>query len=157
MRTTISLLFSLRKPKNYQSGEMPIYLRITVDGQRTELAVSRKCDPVRWDAVSGEIIESRMWIRRPSHWAVEIRYRYTVEGLTYEADRVGFWKARRFWSLGAAERLVTMYPKGRIVTLFVSPSDRSLAVIEPGVGWRAAVPFLSGGLLAAFGIASLLH
>jgi hypothetical protein len=38
MRTTLSLLFFLRKPKNYQSGDMPIYLRITVDGQRTELA-----------------------------------------------------------------------------------------------------------------------
>lgn len=59
MRTTISLLFSLRKPKNYQSGEMPIYLRMTVDGQRTELAVSRKCDPERWDAVTGRAIGSK--------------------------------------------------------------------------------------------------
>jgi site-specific recombinase XerD len=53
MRTTLSLLFFLRKPKNYQSGDMPIYLRITVDGQRTELAVSRKFDPDRWDAGTG--------------------------------------------------------------------------------------------------------
>ena len=112
-----------------------------------------------WDAVSGKIIESRFSLARSRrvYWVVEIRYRYTVEGLTYEGDRVGFWKGRRFWSPGAAERLVTMYPKGRIVTLFVSPSDRSLAVIEPGVGWSAAMPFLSGGVLAAFGIASLLH
>ncbi|HEY9000854.1 MAG TPA: Arm DNA-binding domain-containing protein [Mucilaginibacter sp.] len=40
-------VFFLRKPKNYQSGNMPIYLRITIDGQRTELAVSRKFDPDR--------------------------------------------------------------------------------------------------------------
>ena len=53
MRTTLTLLFSLRKPKNYQSGEMPVYLRITVDGQRAELAVSRKCDPERWDVKTG--------------------------------------------------------------------------------------------------------
>jgi site-specific recombinase XerD len=59
MRTTISLLFSLRKPKNYQSGEMPVYLRITVDGQRTELAVSRKCEPQRWDAISGRATGSK--------------------------------------------------------------------------------------------------
>src|SRR4051812_31269090 len=32
---------------------MPVYLRITVDGQRTEFAVSRKCNPKHWDAVSG--------------------------------------------------------------------------------------------------------
>src|SRR5215217_8320917 len=59
MRTTLSLLFSLRKPKNYQSGEMPIYLRITVDGQRTEMAISRKCHPERWDAVTGRAIGSK--------------------------------------------------------------------------------------------------
>ncbi len=53
MRTTLTLLFSLRKPKNYQSGEMPVYLRITVDGKRAELAVSRKCDLERWDVKTG--------------------------------------------------------------------------------------------------------
>lgn len=53
MRTTLNLLFSPRKPKNYQSGDMPIYLRITVDGQRAEVAVSRKCDPNRWDIRMG--------------------------------------------------------------------------------------------------------
>jgi site-specific recombinase XerD len=60
MRTTLSLLFFLRKPKNYQSGDMSIYLRITVDGQRTELAVSRKFDPDRWDAGNGRAIGSKV-------------------------------------------------------------------------------------------------
>lgn len=59
MRTTLSLLFFLRKPKNYQSGDMPIYLRITVDGLRTELAVSRKFDPDRWDAGTGRAIGTK--------------------------------------------------------------------------------------------------
>jgi len=53
MRTTLTLLFSMRKPKNYQSGDMPIYLRITVDGQRAEVAVSRKFDPSRWNTHLG--------------------------------------------------------------------------------------------------------
>jgi len=112
-----------------------------------------------WDAVSGEIIESRFTLARSQRvrWLVEIRYRYTVEGLTYEGDRFGFWKDWTFSSQRAAERVVTMYPKGRIVTLFVSPLDRSLAVIEPGVGWRAVMPVVVGSLLAAFGIASLLR
>jgi site-specific recombinase XerD len=38
---------------------MPIYLRITVDGQRTELAVSRKFDPDRWDAGNGRAIGTK--------------------------------------------------------------------------------------------------
>src|SRR5450432_1310223 len=44
-----SLLFYLKKPKNYVSGNMPIYMRITVDGQVKEMTTSRKCDPVIWD------------------------------------------------------------------------------------------------------------
>lgn len=112
-----------------------------------------------WDAVSGEIIESRFRLSRWQHigWEVEIRYRYTVEGFTYEGDQFGFWKRSTFSSQHAAERVVTMYPKGRIVTLFVSPSDRSRSVIEPGVSWRAAMPLLSGGLLTAYGIATLVR
>jgi site-specific recombinase XerD len=63
MRTTLTLLFSLRKPKNYQSGEMPVYLRITVDGQRAELAISRKCDPERWDVKTGRATGTKVEAR----------------------------------------------------------------------------------------------
>ncbi|MCF8452287.1 MAG: site-specific integrase [Pedobacter sp.] len=59
MRTTLNLLFSPRKPKNYKSGDMPIYLRITVDGQRAEVAVSRKCDPNCWDIRMGRATGSK--------------------------------------------------------------------------------------------------
>jgi site-specific recombinase XerD len=75
MRTTLSLLFSLRKPKNYQSGEMPIYLRITVDGQRTELAISRKCDPERWDAVTGRAIGSKAESRTLNAYLDDIQFK----------------------------------------------------------------------------------
>ena len=44
-----SLLFYLKKPKNYVSGNMPIYMRITVEGQVKEMTTSRKCDPEIWD------------------------------------------------------------------------------------------------------------
>jgi len=59
MRTTLTLLFSLRKPKNYESGEMPVYLRITVDGKRTELAMGRKCDPDKWDNKAGRAVGTK--------------------------------------------------------------------------------------------------
>ncbi|SDM86947.1 Arm DNA-binding domain-containing protein [Pedobacter antarcticus] len=32
MKTNLSLLFYLKKKKNYISGNTPIYMRITVDG-----------------------------------------------------------------------------------------------------------------------------
>jgi integrase len=44
------LLFYLKKPRGYSSGDRPIYMRITVDGIVTELSLQRSCDPACWDA-----------------------------------------------------------------------------------------------------------
>jgi hypothetical protein len=48
MITNYTLLFYLKKPKKYESGPMPIYMRITVKGKSAELIVSRKSSPDRW-------------------------------------------------------------------------------------------------------------
>ncbi len=51
---TFTLLFYLKKRSNYVKGKLPIYLRVTVDGQRFELATKRYCDPEKWNAASGK-------------------------------------------------------------------------------------------------------
>jgi len=43
----------MKKQKNYQSGNAPIYLRITVDGKRCEVTTGRSCDPLQWNTTSG--------------------------------------------------------------------------------------------------------
>src|SRR6202022_497044 len=48
-----SLLFRLKKPKNYVRGNMLVYIRITIDSQRTELSVNREFDPDRWNKKAG--------------------------------------------------------------------------------------------------------
>jgi hypothetical protein len=48
MITNYSLLFYLKKPKKFESGAMPIYMRITVNGKSAELTISRKSTPDRW-------------------------------------------------------------------------------------------------------------
>ena len=53
MKTNFSLLFYMKKPKNYQSGCAPIYMRITVNGKRSETTTGRECDPAKWNAHSG--------------------------------------------------------------------------------------------------------
>jgi len=53
MKTNFSLLFYMKKQKNYQAGKAPIYLRITVDGKRCEVTTGRCCDPVQWNTTSG--------------------------------------------------------------------------------------------------------
>ncbi|WP_134090970.1 site-specific integrase [Olivibacter sp. XZL3] len=63
MGTNYSLLFYLRKPKNYVKGPVPVYMRITVDGIPKEISTGRSCDPSRWKAkanrASGTKEESR--------------------------------------------------------------------------------------------------
>src|SRR3546814_6603371 len=50
MSTNYSLLFYLKKPKNYAGGAKPIYMRITVAGEPKEVSTGRECDPSRWNA-----------------------------------------------------------------------------------------------------------
>jgi molybdopterin converting factor small subunit len=59
MKTNFSLLFYLKKQKNYESGEVPVYLRITINLKRAEIATGRQCDPKRWNAKSGRMSGSK--------------------------------------------------------------------------------------------------
>ncbi len=45
----------LKKPKNYIKGQLPIYLRITIDAVRIELSTQRDCLPSRWNIHSGRV------------------------------------------------------------------------------------------------------
>lgn len=53
LEKNFNLLFYLKRPKNYNNGPIPVYLRITVDGLRTEIATARSCEPERWNSHSG--------------------------------------------------------------------------------------------------------
>lgn len=55
MKNTFSLLFYLKKPKNYVAGAMPIYMRITVDGVPKELSTGKQCEPERWNPKTNRI------------------------------------------------------------------------------------------------------
>ncbi|MET4141478.1 site-specific integrase [Pedobacter sp. UYP1] len=59
MKTNFTLLFYLKKPKNYVKGVVPIYLRITVDGKRAELCTSRECEPELWNTKAGHMVGTK--------------------------------------------------------------------------------------------------
>ncbi len=56
MNKSFSVLFYLKKQKNYVSGPVSIYVRITVEGQRVELSVQRHCEIEKWNQRSGRMI-----------------------------------------------------------------------------------------------------
>lgn len=55
MSRTFDYHFILRKPKHYQQGDLKVYIRISVNGQRCETATSVVVDPNEWDIKSGRV------------------------------------------------------------------------------------------------------
>lgn len=50
---SFTLLFYLKRRNNYVKGELPIYMRLTVDGQRIEISTKRECEPGKWNSSAG--------------------------------------------------------------------------------------------------------
>jgi hypothetical protein len=59
LEKSFGLLFFMRKPKNYKTGLLPIYLKITVDGQPKELSAKRKWDPAKWSTAAGRAMGTK--------------------------------------------------------------------------------------------------
>ena len=78
---SFGLLFYLKKPKNYVKGEVPIYLRITVDGNPKELSIKRSCNPVRWNPHAGRASGTKEEIRALNN------YLDTYQARIFEAKR----------------------------------------------------------------------
>jgi hypothetical protein len=52
MNSTFNLLYYLKKAKVNSLGEVPIYLRITIDGKITEISTKRTIQPSKWNSTS---------------------------------------------------------------------------------------------------------
>lgn len=55
MNTDFDTLFYLKKPKNYKTGILPIYLRITLDMQQAELSTGCSSLPSQWNKTTGRL------------------------------------------------------------------------------------------------------
>ena len=52
--TTFSILFWLKQSKA-KNGEAPLYVRITVNGQRAEISLKRKIKLTNWSAIKNRV------------------------------------------------------------------------------------------------------
>ena len=80
------MLFYLKKPRNYKNGPVPVYLRITVEGRRSELTTGREIEPARWNAKAGRANGTREDVRTFNAYLDSFQYR------VYEAHRSLFEK-----------------------------------------------------------------
>ena len=53
MKTNVSTLFYLKKPRSFTKSVAPVYMRITVEGKRTEITTGLACEPERWNSRAG--------------------------------------------------------------------------------------------------------
>ena len=58
-----TLLFYLKKRSTYVSGNLPVYLRISVNGTRTEMSMGRECPPEKWNNVSGRRLGTKSEVK----------------------------------------------------------------------------------------------
>jgi len=56
MTQTFNILFYIRRDKEDSTGKVPIYCRITVNGERTELAIKREVQIDRWISSSQKVM-----------------------------------------------------------------------------------------------------
>ena len=78
---TLGLLFYLRKDKLNKDGEAPIYLRITVDGQRSVVSVNRYVDPEKWSSEGNRLKGNKEEVKEINN------YLDTVKRKVYEQQR----------------------------------------------------------------------
>jgi len=55
MEKSFGLYFHLKKNKNDNNPEWPIYLQLTVNGKSCELSIKRKCAPLNWNVAAGRV------------------------------------------------------------------------------------------------------
>ena len=106
MKTNFSLLFYMKKPKNYQKGPAPIYMRITVNGKRSEATTGRNCEPSRWNASAGRANGNKEEIRAFNAYLDDLQNKvYNAHRLLTEADEMITAENIRNKFLGKTEKL----------------------------------------------------
>jgi site-specific recombinase XerD len=53
VRRTFSIMFMIRRGQLLQNQEAPVYMRITIDGERAEISLKRSIDPALWNEARG--------------------------------------------------------------------------------------------------------
>lgn len=114
-----------------------------------------------WRQVAGRVIESRARqypnpkTGSPQHQAV-VRYRYQVDGRTYEGYRVGI-GARWDTSRRGTRRRLGRYAKGQEVAVYVHPTRHGVSTLEPRAPVQVYLFAALGALLAVTAIGAALR
>ncbi len=54
-RSSFTVLFYAKHARALKNGQVPLYVRITVQGERAEFSLNQTVDPALWDGNSGRV------------------------------------------------------------------------------------------------------
>ncbi|AIM61852.1 site-specific integrase [Cellulophaga lytica] len=85
MQTRFSVLFYPRGNDIDKNGNAPIYLRITVDGKRSELSIKRKVLLTRWNSEGGKVRGTTADVRELNRYIDTIKFKiYKIHDMLSE-------------------------------------------------------------------------
>lgn len=109
MNKTFTLLFYAKKSKMLLNGTVPIYLRITIDGKRTEFTVKRNVDPQKWDGRTQKAIGTTEDIRSLN------AYLKTIEQQVYDTHHLMMKDRVEITAAGLRAKMIGKEDKGRML------------------------------------------
>jgi len=109
MSSSFSILFYLRTGRKDRAGLSPLFVRITVDKQRTEISLKRKVDPLQWNTALGKMKGTRPQVKAFNHFLEGIRARlFSIQGKFLEEGRYYTAQMIRNVFLGEDKKLHTL-------------------------------------------------
>jgi Protein of unknown function (DUF3592) len=82
----------------------------------------------RWSSTQGEVVAGLLGSASPAQALTRTRYRYTVNGVSYDGKRVRF--GSELISRGEAEQVLGRFPVGQSVTVHYDPNDPASSVLD---------------------------
>lgn len=123
MSINFNILFYLKKPKQYHDGPVPIYLRITVDGKRAELATGRVSEPERWNPSAGRMRGAKESVKGLN------AYLNALQMKVFEAQRQLIEANEHVSAESIKNKLTGKQEKGRMLLEIFEEHNRKMAVL----------------------------
>lgn len=81
MNKTFKIHFHLKRTRDYVKGNLPVYMRLTIDGVRVEMSAKRDCDPAKWNKQAERVIGNKEEAR------ILNNYLDTLQSQVYQAEK----------------------------------------------------------------------
>lgn len=131
MNKTFTLLFFLKKGKLQSNGTVPIYLRITIDGQRADISSKRYIDPKKWNA-KAQKVEGKSEDTRSVN-----AYLKTLEQQVYDAHRELLDAGKRITAETLKNKLTGVEEKPRLLVQVMEQHNKNIEALI-GKGYSRA-------------------